>query len=815
LNSDGDCALREAIQAANTDSAVDACPAGSGADTIVVPAGTYTLSVAGAGEDANATGDLDITADLTINGAGAATTVIDAADLDRVIEIGLGVTAEISGLTMQNGSAGAAGGIHNGGSLTISNSVVRDNTATPGHGGGIANAGGGALSLTLNDSTVSGNTANASAGGGIVNFPGNTTALNRSTVSGNSSNAGGGILNDGTLALTNSTVSGNTDSSAQGGGIWQAFAGGTLQIQSSTVSGNTGRGIGHSSGVVTLKNTILANSTAADCSPVLGSGSVISLGHNLIENNACVIGGNVTGNIIGSDPMLGPLANHGGPTQTHALLAGSPAIDAGSPDCPPPATDQRGVSRPQGAACDIGAFELESEAFFLVIDEDSIDNGNPPNFFSDTDVNDDIATLALRSELPFFNAHAGSAITLHTGQVGDEGWFAPKTIPPEWDAAGPSPDGLRNYVGNPSQPYPHNVGSGLGTGPDPEKLLDKVADVTPLRATGLGMLAGRTVCAVVYDSDVSINYGPLNGSLKGATLGTVAFEVGSVTPLTGFSSGSLPQVEVTILDAEKVCEGTLALFTDAPEPTSSSEPYDTGQCTDAPAGLVSWWPADGDANDIADSNDGTLQLGATFAAGQVDQAFSLDGTNDFVLVPHNANLAFGANQDFTIDAWVNLQAPVANHDDAIVFQLDIQHFRTGVSPSGYGFFVGRDTYEVQLELISSNAIFILSSSSPVPLNAWTHVAAVREGSVGRIYIDGVLDSSAVLTAGTVANSDPFAIGGHFDTQFNPPVEVDHTFGGLIDEVEIFDRALSSAEIAAIFDAGSAGKCKPGEVVRSS
>src|SRR3990170_8265891 len=113
---DGVCTLREAITAALTDTASGAtpgeCAAGSGADTITLPAGTYTISIAGAGEDANATGDLDITADLTINGAGAATTIVQACDssggpctgIDRVLHItGAFVTAEISGLTIQNG----------------------------------------------------------------------------------------------------------------------------------------------------------------------------------------------------------------------------------------------------------------------------------------------------------------------------------------------------------------------------------------------------------------------------------------------------------------------------------------------------------------------------------------------------------------------------------------------------------------------------------------------------------------------------------------------------------------------------------------
>jgi hypothetical protein len=117
------------------------------------------------------------------------------------------------------------------------------------------------------------------------------------------------------------------------------------------------------------------------------------------------------------------------------------------------------------------------------------------------------------------------------------------------------------------------AGPGLGSGRNREKFLDKIPDVTPLRATGLKMLEGSCICAVVYDSDISINYDPLNGSLKGANLGIVAFEVLDVTQLTGQSSGSLPKVDIRILDADQVCAGPLQLF-DAPAPISSSIPYD-------------------------------------------------------------------------------------------------------------------------------------------------------------------------------------------------------------------------------------------------
>jgi serine protease AprX len=214
------------------------------------------------------------------------------------------------------------------------------------------------------------------------------------------------------------------------------------------------------------------------------------------------------------------------------------------------------------------AVEETSEGVaFLVIDEDSIDNGNAPNYFSDVAVNDHIAKVGLRKELSYFNANLGSTITLHTGKVGDEGWFAPRAIPAEWSGAGPTQDGLRNFVGNPALPYPHGVGPGLGSGNDPERLLDKVPDVTPLRTPGLEALEGTVLCAVVYDGDVSINYDPLNGSLKGANLGTVAVRVKSMSAVTG-SSDRLPKAEVTILDSETTCGGSLELFSS--EETSSS-----------------------------------------------------------------------------------------------------------------------------------------------------------------------------------------------------------------------------------------------------
>ena len=394
LNDDGDCSLREAVQAANTDAAVDACSAGSGADTIVVPPGTYLLTIAGRNEHANAAGDLDITSDLTISGAGAAASVVQAGinfvtfhPVDRVLQVFAGADVKISGLTIQGGEVApvpfggvefAGGGIANGGSLELIDSVVRDNFAAV--GGGISNGG----TLTLTRSTIRSNLAGGPDGGsgGGMNNGGSATLID-STVSGNTLvspdgiSIGNGILNTGALTLVGSTVSGN--GGTPGGGIFNVpvSAGSSVTLTNSTVSGNEGGGVINSAysstATLTLSNATLAdgfssnefggavtvnskNSIISTCSGVL-----TSQGYNLLQSSSgCTVSGDPAGNVIDADPLLGPLADNGGPTATHALPAGSPAIDAGSPDCPPPAGDQRGVARPQGTACDIGAFEVAS-----------------------------------------------------------------------------------------------------------------------------------------------------------------------------------------------------------------------------------------------------------------------------------------------------------------------------------------------------------------------------------------------------------------------------------------------------------------------
>mgnify|MGYP001350333911 CR=1 FL=1 len=267
--------------------------------------------------------------------------------------------------TFSDNSAGSGGGILNfTGTINITSSIFSNNSAAS-TGGSIANLG----TFTITDSTFTGNSTKGSnsypvsAGGGIYND--GTLAVTSSTFSSNSAAiggiaiaaAGGGIINDhGTLTVANSTFFGNS-TDGYGGGIAN---GGNITVTNSTVSGNSASassgGNLFNSGALTLKNTILANSlSGGDCAN--SGGTITASGVNLVKDGTCTISGALTG-----DPQLGPLADNGGPTQTMALLPGSPAIDvADDAICaaePVNGLDQRGVTRPQGAHCDIGAYEF-------------------------------------------------------------------------------------------------------------------------------------------------------------------------------------------------------------------------------------------------------------------------------------------------------------------------------------------------------------------------------------------------------------------------------------------------------------------------
>ncbi|TFH30181.1 MAG: hypothetical protein E4H00_05565 [Myxococcales bacterium] len=269
--------------------------------------------------------------DVVLDGEG--NLLVDGNDDHRVFSVARGVTAGLVGLTVTGGFGGS-------GPKGVSS------------GAGIRNAG----TLTLTKSTVSGNTIEWGSGGGIDNR--GLLTLTRTTVSDNSVGSpvsdGGGILNSGTLTIANSTVSGNTSpfiDECTGSGIsnW-----GTLTIANSTVSGPPAPPcLIRNSGTLTIKSSVVDGGCEGD---------IASNGYNIESpGDTCGFDPDRTDlvNVSTDNLKLGELADNGGPTMTHALGAGSVAIDVIPADMCEVDEDQRGEPRPGGTMCDVGAFEVQ------------------------------------------------------------------------------------------------------------------------------------------------------------------------------------------------------------------------------------------------------------------------------------------------------------------------------------------------------------------------------------------------------------------------------------------------------------------------
>jgi len=347
--SDGYCSLREAILAANADAAYNECAVADYGDE------TILFSVSGTIALGSTLPAIDST--LTIDGSGQNVVISGDSNGDgdgdvRVFEINTGTTAFLSNLTITKGySSDEGGGAYNQGTLTVTNSVFASNSAD--YGGGIYSTG----PLEVIDSTFSDNTSTY-FGGGLDNFN-TTTTLTGNTFSGNTAVMyGGGVANFGTLTVTNSTFS--TNSADWGGGLYNS-GGATMAVTNSTISGNSavaGGGINnYNTATLNYTNTIIANSTSGgDC---FGTGTIGTNTNNLVEDGTCSAS-------LSGDPVLGALADNGGPTQTMALSVGSPALNAGD-NTACPLTDQRGLARPQFGGCDIGAYEAGTAPIALTV----------------------------------------------------------------------------------------------------------------------------------------------------------------------------------------------------------------------------------------------------------------------------------------------------------------------------------------------------------------------------------------------------------------------------------------------------------------
>lgn len=373
-SAEGYCTIRAAIMEANA----SGYNAEGERHSIRIPPGVYRLSLPnalttgdiGLGDvlerpiiESEATGSLVLAEPMHIHGAGARQTIIDGNQLDRVFELEPGADSTIADLTVTGGFGNTlGGGIYAQAHLVSLRIEVRGNRASGG-GGIFVNPMG---SLDLRDSTVTDNIANGQAGGIRIDTRG---TISNSTISHNQALG---------LAEPQASGTGVPFAFAQGGGI--DIRGLGVVIRNSTIAFNEatagGAGLHFDTAYVDalpdpvtgelnpplfdviLENTIIANNIAdvpqGDCLVTVGFSRILSQGNNLDSDGSCNL--DRPGDLLNVDPMLGPLADHGGPTDTHNLLAGSPAIGAGdTSSCT--SADQRGELRASDGNCDIGAYE--------------------------------------------------------------------------------------------------------------------------------------------------------------------------------------------------------------------------------------------------------------------------------------------------------------------------------------------------------------------------------------------------------------------------------------------------------------------------
>lgn len=474
--------------------------AGSLRQALIDAAPTDTIDFSVTGTIILTSGELTIVKDITINGPGAASLTISGNDSSRVFSIGETFVVAISDLTISDGNPG-------------------------GPGGGILNEG----TLTLLNVTVSGNTGGG--GGGISNRTTGTLTLFNVTVSGNTAGDAGGIFNRGIATLTNSTVSENfaTDS----GGIINRNDASRLTLINVTVADNIGDDAAGITGTLTLKNTIIANNLDVDGEPLNCQVALTSNGHNLDSDGTCGLVG--TGDLTEIDPNIGPLTDNGGPTETNALLTGSPAIDAVPvADCTddlgnPLIIDQRGFTRPVDGdgdtvvACDIGAFEFGATGMVTKLEKEII-SGPDVDFNNEIDLAVEVGqfqTTQYDFEVSYSNP-GGPPVLIED------------TVPAEWNVMLMDDDGGNATAAPAGKGAPNKSATKIVWEPAPSGGTIKVWAETRQRP-GRNVNFAPTSCGVLY----------LNED------GAAAFEIDPTTggPFVDMLGDRLPP----ILESNKLC----------------------------------------------------------------------------------------------------------------------------------------------------------------------------------------------------------------------------------------------------------------------
>jgi hypothetical protein len=618
-----------------------------------------------------------------------------------------------------------------------------------------------------------------------------------------------------TVDLNNVTVTANNTPNQLGSGILNGGGGLPFSIVNSIVAGNQPPGI-------------------ADAFGPFSSG-----GHNVIGDGSQSSGFTAAGDQVGTssnpiNPLLFPLANNSGPTFTHALALGSPAIDAGDPGPPgsgwPTCTlnDQRGTSRPQGPLCDTGAYEFGFGLPQCV--------APPPGMRAwwplDESTGPTAVDHALSNDGTHFNAPTPSAgvvgtalsfdgvddyveaahhptLSFGTGDLSFDGWIRTTTQSLEiildkrieQDPFGVGPQGYAVYMFQGQvwlQLATAGTASNWGSGVTINDGLWHFVAITVDRDQPAG--------GTIYVDGVSVaTFDPTPRSATLDNTKPLRMGIRSDHAVPGHFNGLLDEIELfgRVLGAAEV----QALWQAGSEGKC--------KCTGPPADMQAWWALDElygvTAYDMTSSNDGTWQNAPLAVPGQVAGALELDGVDDWVEVPDDPSLDFGTGP-FSLDAWI--RAPYSGSEVMII--VDKRQELSG-PVTGYSLFLSFGVLSFQLADGNGSQSFCSSGSQSQCQNfscgpridddQWHHVAVTvdrGQSSGGTCYIDGLFVAAFDPTEQqrSVTNAHPLRLGRRSDANGG-------FFAGRIDEVELFSRELTAAEIAALFLAGAQGKCKPG------